>query len=138
MDLLARREHARAELAFKLEAKGVPEALAREVVEDLAARGLVDDRRYGEALVESRAERGYGPLYVLRELRMRGVDHDLSRELVDARRAEWAERAAYARCRHFGDALPEGAEARARQIRFLERKGFSRDHIKAALSGGEP
>jgi regulatory protein len=47
--------------------------VAAEVVEDLAARGDVDDARFARHWVETRAARGYGAARLRAELRARGV-----------------------------------------------------------------
>lgn len=104
--------------------------MADAVVAEIAARGLADDGRFAEGFARSRVERGYGPLRVAQELRQRGVDDALAREVLAAYQGEWPERMETARARRFGDA-PRDRGERLRQARFLEQRGFPRELIRA-------
>ncbi|HEX5314115.1 MAG TPA: regulatory protein RecX [Gammaproteobacteria bacterium] len=133
--LLARREHARGELAAKLRARGVSSADAAPVLDRLQAAGLLSDARFVEQLLRTRLRQGYGPTRIRRDLAAKGVapgSEDTALALGDE---EWAARAEAIRRRHFGGDLPtEGAE-RSRQARFLERRGYAAAHIARVLRG---
>ncbi len=139
--LLARREHSRAELRRKLCRGGRPEALVERVLEALAREGLQDDRRFAEAYLRSRRERGYGPLRVAVELRQRGVDRELvERVLAEEGEAEgpWAAVLERARRQRFGAARPRDEAERARQARFLQQRGFPLALVLEALGEAAP
>jgi len=132
--LLARREHSRAELARKLDERGVPAELAAETLDSLAARRLQSDARYAEALITSRAGRGQGPVRIRRELAERGVAPAIVDDALDGAGQDWFELARQVRRRRFGaGGAPTEWEARVRQSRFLEYRGFSSDQIRHAL-----
>jgi len=59
--LLALREHSRGELRRKLGACGYAAAEVGRLIEDLADRGLVSDRRMAEVYVDERVRKGFGP-----------------------------------------------------------------------------
>ena len=132
--LLARREHARAELARKL----APHAESAEALEilldDLCTRRLLSDERYVEMRMNARSAR-LGNARLAHELRMQGV----ADELVDAALAAGEDELTRARQvwqRKFGDqcSVPDTAE-RARQTRFLMSRGFSGETIRRVLRG---
>src|SRR4030065_1051 len=50
----------------------------------LAAEGLVSDERFIEALLHVRRVRGYGPLYIRRELEEKGIDRGTIERWLDA------------------------------------------------------
>ena len=133
--LLARREHARAELAKKL----APHAESAEeldaLLDDLAARRLLSDARYVEMRVAARGAR-YGNARLAQELRAAGVDG----ELVDSGLAAAEDELARARevwQRKYGSVgLPADTSGRARQTNFLMRRGFSGETIRRVLRGG--
>ena len=128
--LLARRDFARAELHAKLRSKGFEATAAEEVVAGLAARGVIDDRRFAENYVNWHAQRGQGPIRIAAELRRHGVPD----ALVDAALAggpDWRALASRARRARFGGQPPASWTDKARQARFLQYRGFS-DHIRAA------
>lgn len=57
MDLLARREHGRAELSRKLRQRGASAELIDPALDRLAEEGLLDESRYLESFIASRADR---------------------------------------------------------------------------------
>jgi len=56
-----------------LHRRGAPAEVAAEVVNDLVARGYVDDAAFARQWVSARAARGYGAARLRMELRARGV-----------------------------------------------------------------
>ena len=134
--LLVRRDFASAELRAKLCSKGFEEAAAGQVIAELAARGVLDDRRFAENYVNWHAGRGQGPIRIAADLRKRG----LPEALVDAALAsgaDWSALARRARTARFGRTPPATWADKARQARFLQYRGFSSDHIRAA-TGADP
>jgi len=130
LNLLARREHSRQELRAKLVQRGVPEALAEAVTGELVERNLLNEGRFIEAFVRSRVERGYGPLKIEAELRARGIAEGVSAHLFD-----WIALARGARDRRFGRDHPRDWRERARQMRFLQQRGFDGSQIRAVFTG---
>ena len=131
--LLARREHSELELRHKLAGRQFGDALIDTVVAELAAQGLVSDRRFAEAYVRGRFERGFGPQRIQSELRERGVATDLAAETLAELSGAWVDSAARQRNKRFGAGLPEDARERARQMRFLQQRGFTGDQIRAVF-----
>jgi len=62
LDLVSRREHSRHELMQKLD-KRYPETLPiiEEVLEKLVLNKILDDERFAEMYLNSRARKGFGP-----------------------------------------------------------------------------
>jgi len=136
MALLARRDFTSQELRAKLDAKGFATAATAAVIADLIRAGLLNDERYAQNYVAYHAGRGQGPVRIAAELRRRG----LAADLIDGALAGGPEWGALARkvCRaKFGPQPPASWAQRARQARFLQYRGFSSDHIRAA-TGAEP
>ena len=133
LDLLARREHGRRELAQKLRGRGFDADQVDAVIGQLEAEGLLSEARYAESYVRSRVARGIGPVRLRGELAARGVaeteiEHALSSAAVD-----WRELADEVRAKRFGPARPADFKERARQARFLHQRGFSSEHVRRAL-----
>ena len=68
MDMLARREHAPAELADKLAKRDHDREQISSVLDELIDEGLLSQTRYADAMVASRAARGVGPVRIRAEL----------------------------------------------------------------------
>ncbi|MBX5461695.1 MAG: regulatory protein RecX [Steroidobacteraceae bacterium] len=130
--LLARRDYASGELRQKLEGQGYEAGAVSAALADLVASKIVDDARFAENYVTSHAARGHGPVRIAADLRAL----NLPAELIDAALAagpDWRARAREVRIRRFGLEEPVTWAQKARQGRFLQYRGFSSDHIRAAL-----
>jgi regulatory protein len=132
--LLTRRDHSRAELTNKLAAQAESSEQLEAVLDRLQTERLLSDQRYASQRVVARAGR-YGNARLKQELRQSGVsDEDIVAALPEggdeaARcRAVWA--------RKFSD-LPHSAAERAKQMRFLQYRGFSGDAIRRVMRGAE-
>ena len=90
--LLASREYSLVELSTKLGRRFVAAAV-QQVVGELHEQGTVDDERYGEAFCRSRAERGYGPMFIARELEQNGLDKELIETLLEPYEDRWLDNA---------------------------------------------
>lgn len=90
--LLASREYSVVELSTKLGSRFAAAAV-QQVVGELHEQGTVNDERYGEAFCRSRAERGYGPMYIVRELEQNGLDKELIETLLEPYQDRWFDNA---------------------------------------------
>jgi regulatory protein len=131
--LLARREHSRAELAGKLRMHVHPGEDLEELLEDLSRRKLLCDERYAESRAHA-LSRKYGAARIAHELRAKGLDKELAKQASGAARSTEVERAREVWYRKFRVAA-KTREERARQMRFLQSRGFSFDAIRAVIGG---
>jgi regulatory protein len=134
--LLARRDYSSAELRAALAARACEGALLDELLVALAREGVLDDARFAGNYASYRAARGQGPVRIAAELRQRGVAEALI-EAALAQEPDWVARARAARRAKFGGEPPGSWPEKARQARFLQYRGFSADHIRAA-TGADP
>ena len=134
LGLLARRDHAAPELERKLKERGFDRLAAGAVIQELAAEHLLDDERYVEHFVAYHVTRGQGPARITAELRQLQLPADIIRRHLDAV-VDWPGHARVVRRKKFGATIPGSYSARAKQARFLQYRGFSSDHIRAALAG---
>ena len=131
--LLSRRDYPRGALKERLTDAGFDTAAAEAAVAGLEGERLVNDERFVEAVLAGRIARGHGPLRIVRELRQAGVAPRLVAAAVDAGAPEWRDRAILLQQRRFGSGAPRDTRQRARQARFLLYRGFTPDHVRAAL-----
>ena len=131
--LLARREHSRAELARRLAPHAEAEKV-QDLLDILISERLLSDQRYACQRAAIRGTR-IGNARLKAELQAQGVDAEtLATALAECGDEEIRCRAV--RAKKFGE-LPADAEARARQMRFLQTRGFSLEAIRKALKGSE-
>ncbi len=86
-----------------------------------------------EMLVRARRARGFGPLWIKKELQEKGVAGELIAERLDVSGRGWLEEIRRVRQKKFGAKQPENFAARARQARFLQYRGFTHDQIRCAF-----
>ena len=133
MDLLSRREHSRLELERKLTERGFGAECVNSVLERLQEDNLLNEARFVESFVCARVGKGQGPARIYAQLSQRGVDMSRARAWVEQADINWSSLAAGVREKRFGPGRPQDFKARARQVKFLEYRGFDRQQIDAAL-----
>jgi regulatory protein len=129
--MLARREHARAELKSRLTPHAEDPGQVEELLDELEQLGYLSESRFVESVLNTRRPR-FGALRVLHDLRQKGVSEAgleqakaaLADSELEAARAVWR--------RKFGQ-LPQSATERARQARFLASRGFSAEVVHKVL-----
>ncbi len=134
MDLLARREHGRVELARKLRQRGAADELIEAALDRLAEQGLLSETRYLHSFVASRGRGGHGPLRIREELAQRGLPREAIEQALSEADINWSEQLRAVWQRKFGQ-LPVDAKSHAQQGRFLAYRGYPLDLIGRLLRG---
>jgi regulatory protein len=134
--LLARREHSRAELTRKLAHAGHTDSEIAPLLDELEAKNWLSDRRFAESYVADKRARS-GAIKLAFELRQRGISDALIEDVLKDHRHSELERAKEIWRKKFG-LPPANAAEKARQIRFLQSRGFSGDMIRRVLRGHCP
>ncbi len=133
MNLLVRREHSQAELRRKLLQRYDSIQLVDAVLQQLIEQRLQSDARFTEIYIRMRAERGYGPLRINNELQERGINTALIAEFLDPDAALWFDYAKLVWQKKYGKKIPKSYEERAKQMRFLQYRGFTMAQINVVM-----
>ncbi len=139
LQYLARREYSRAELAAKLRpyARVEDEFEQLQIVDidalldDLVASGYLADERAATQLLHARRPR-FGAQRIAHELHQKGISEELIEQALPALKETELETARGVWQKKYG-ALPHDAKEKARQMRFLQSRGFSMDVIFRVL-----
>lgn len=140
MQCLARREHSRTELRAKLlphlphdeESGEAPDETALDaVLDDLERRGWLSDERAAAQLVQARRGR-YGTLRIVHELRQKGMGESLIASTIPDLKETEFEAARDVWRKKFGN-FPTDQKEKARQVRFLQSRGFPLDVVFKVL-----
>ncbi len=140
MELLARREHSRAELKDKLKRREYeyPADFIETVLDDFAERNLQSDERFAEVYVRSRINRGFGETKIRSELQSRGVTGDVMLLALEAADVNWHDNAEAALTKKFSSAVRaenvRSQKIRAKMQRFLQNRGYNPDQIISAVN----
>jgi regulatory protein len=128
---LSAREHSRLELARKLTPHIQEGDDLNQLLDWLVAQKFLSDSRFAESLVNRRAAR-YGSSRILSELQSHGLDDAAVSTLRISLLEDENERAFQVWEKKFGTAATSH-EGRAKQMRFLQQRGFSNSAIQSAI-----
>ena len=129
--LLARREHSRAELARKLESTGFVQQDIAPLLDEFETKNWLSDRRFAESYVADHRARA-GSVKLAYDLRQRGVSDAIIEVVLSENHDSELERAREVWKKKFGSSPTDRAE-KARQMRFLQSRGFEADTIRRVI-----
>ena len=128
---LSAREHSRLELARKLTRHIQEGDDLDQLLDWLVAQKFLSEARFAESLVNRRAAR-FGSSRILSELQSHGLDDEYVSPLRISLLEGENERAFQVWERKFGVAATSHEE-RAKQMRFLQQRGFSNSAIQFVI-----
>lgn len=128
---LSAREHSRLELARKLARHAQEGDDLDQLLDWLVTQKFLSDERFAESLVNRRASR-YGSSRILSELQSHGLDDATVSTLKVSLLEGENERAMEVWQKKFGT-KPGSHEERAKQMRFLQQRGFSNSAIQFVI-----
>ena len=128
---LSAREHSRLELARKLQRYAQESDDVEALLDTLEAAKLLSQSRFSESLVHRRAAR-FGNNRILSELQSHGIEGDALGDIKASLVQDEAVRAREVWRKKFNQA-PADASERAKQMRFLQQRGFSQHAIQSAM-----
>ncbi|KZN14947.1 regulatory protein RecX [Marinomonas sp. TW1] len=132
--LLNQREHACAEVAVKLKQKGHSEEDIDNTIQQLKELNYLNDERFAEIYVRSKANRSLGPTRIRQELIQKGLSSDIIKNAIEEAECDWYELAKDAKVRKFGEQPAQDFKEKSKQMRHLQYKGFDYDQIQYAVS----
>ena len=133
LDLISRREHSRYELMQKLN-KRYPETqpLIEEVLDKLIVNNILDDERFAEMYINSRARKGFGPKKIEMELSSKHVESFIISSSLEAY-DNWIENAKKELLKKFKGIVPTDYQSKIKQKQFLFNRAFSTQIIDKVL-----
>ena len=133
VSLLAQREYSRQELTDKLTAAQASPEEVEQALAQLEAKGLVNDARVVETLVNRRSGK-LGATRLRQELQAKGVSAELVAETMAGLKGTELARAQAVWQKKFGQLAATSAE-RNKQARFLASRGFSGEVVRQVVAG---
>lgn len=134
VSLLARREHSVSELRNKLQRYDHQDNEIEKTLQWLKTNDLQSDQRFTQSYLRHRSQRGCGELRIKQELKQRGVSDTLIAEAFKAAEIDWFALAVAVRCKRFGEQVPVDFKERAKQLRFLQYRGFTHEQITESFN----
>lgn len=133
--LLSGREHSRAELQRKLAQHETEPGELERALDDLEAKGFINEQRVVESVLHRRAGR-LGAARVRQELQAKGLNPQAVAEAVAGLQDTEEARAREVWRKKFGEP-PADIAARGKQMRFLLTRGFAAETIRRVVSGSD-
>lgn len=133
--VLTRKEYSKAELIEKLATYAANREEVINLVEELSNNNYQSDQRVAEIVLSSQKRKGKGPQHIKLALKNKKINSELIQE--ELKKIDWAEQAYQLKIKKFGITIERDPKLKAKQIRFLQYRGFDMDAIMKAISRKE-
>lgn len=133
--VLTRKEYSKAELIEKLATYAANREEVINLVEELSNNNYQSDQRVAEIVLSSQKRKGKGPQCIKLALKNKKINSELIQE--ELKEIDWAEQAYQLKIKKFGITVERDPKLKAKQIRFLQYRGFDMDAIMKAISRKE-
>ena len=133
--VLTRKEYSKAELIEKLATYAADREEVINLVEELSEQNYQSDQRVAEIVLSSQKRKGKGPQRIKLALKNKKINSELIQE--ELKEINWAEQAYQLKIKKFGSSVEKDPKLKAKQIRFLQYRGFDMDAIMKAINRKE-
>ncbi|ENM5852636.1 recombination regulator RecX [Vibrio mimicus] len=137
LQLLSRRDHSEHELQQKLALKGHQTEVIDEVVKYCLELGYLSDVRYAASQTRQMVHKGYGEQRLRQQLKEKRVAEDVIGQVLAEQTIDWFELAKEVAHKKFKSGISLERSQYAKQVRYLQYRGFSFDQIRYALQASE-
>lgn len=129
--VLTRKEYSKKDLIEKLALYAMHRDEVLTLVDELARENYQSDQRVAEMTVRSQIRKGKGPNRIKLALNAKSIDKALAKD--DMEDVDWYEQAYQLKLKKYGSTVATDAKLKAKQIRFLQYRGFEMDAIMKAI-----
>lgn len=133
--VLTRKEYSKADLIEKVALYAADRDEVIALVEELAQENYQSDQRVAEMTVRSQLRKGKGPNRIKLALKSKHLDKALVQDDMDE--IDWYEQAYQLKVKKYGTDVSKDPKLKAKQIRFLQYRGFDMDSIMKAITRKE-
>lgn len=133
IQLLSRRDHGEYELQQKLTQKGYEVADVEQTIQFCLEHRYLDDLRYAQSQIRQHVAKGHGLRRIQQELKLKRVSEAAIEQAFEREPQDWFELARLTAQKKFKGEKATDQKEYARQIRFLQYRGFSFEQIQYAL-----
>ncbi|UUM30953.1 recombination regulator RecX [Vibrio japonicus] len=134
MQLLSRRDHGEFELYQKLSLKGYEDEVIEEAINFCLNHNYLDDLRYAKSQIRQHVYKGHGERRIKQELNQKRVAESVIERALKEEPQDWFELAKQAAEKKFKGTKAKDQKEYAKQVRFLQYRGYSFEQISYALS----
>ncbi|SDB88213.1 regulatory protein RecX [Acinetobacter boissieri] len=125
--LLGRKEYSKAELTQKLQQYAEDIDEVHVIVEQMIEYNYQNDERYAQQMFRSQLNKGQGPQRIKQKVQQKSVDLQFIEAQLES--TNWLAEAYTLKVRRFGQEIATDPKIKAKQVRFLQYRGYSLDTI---------
>ena len=133
LDCLSRREYGSQELLRKMLLKDHDQDVSEQVLSELIEEDLLSDERFAEAMVSHGAFKGQGPRKIRHDLAKKSLDTHFVNAAFNSSTVDWFALCKEVRLKKYGAENPKEWKDKAKQMRFLQTRGFDTEQINASF-----
>ena len=133
VDLLSRRDYSRLELFRKLKARCEDVDVLEQLLDDFQQRNWQSDQRFAESFLNSRYQRGLGPMRLKQEMRDKGLANDVIQLALESLEVDWYQLAFDVAQKKSNSLKESDPNKKQKLFRFLAYRGFNSDQIAYAM-----
>ncbi|MCU4377488.1 regulatory protein RecX [Acinetobacter haemolyticus] len=130
--LLTRRDYSQAELTEKLNQYAIDSNEVAILVTELAEKNYQSDQRVAALTLSSQIRKGKGLQRIKQALKAKQLDAELIAEELEE--VDWLDQAYQLKVKKFGEDVTKDPKLKAKQIRFLQYRGFDMGVILKAIA----
>lgn len=130
--LLTRRDYSQAELTEKLNQYAIDPNEVAILVTELAEKNYQSDQRVATLTLSSQIRKGKGLQRIKQALKAKQLDAELIAEELEE--VDWLDQAYQLKVKKFGEDVTKDPKLKAKQIRFLQYRGFDMGVILKAIA----
>ncbi|MBT8141043.1 MAG: regulatory protein RecX [Gammaproteobacteria bacterium] len=133
LDCLSRREYGTQELHNKMLGKAHEPAVIAQVLRELTDEDLLSDERFAEAMLSHGAFKGQGPRKIRHDLAKKSLPAHFINAAFEVCEIDWFALAKEVRTKKYGTECPKEWKDKAKQMRFMQTRGFEIEHINGSF-----
>ncbi len=137
LNWLSRRDYSEAQLSQRLARLGGSAADIALVIAWCKAGQYLDQDRYIDMLLRSRANKGYGLNYIVQECRQQHISREDVLACAAALQLDWFALAQQCYLKKYGQTKITDYQDKLKRMAFMQRRGFNNEQIQFAINQTE-
>jgi len=137
LNWLSRRDYSEAQLTARLQRLGGEPAQVQAVLDWCKAQNYLNQQRFVQMLVRSRANKGYGLAYIIQECRQQQISRQQVLDCAGELALDWFALARQQYLKKYGLSAMTDYKDKLKRMAYLQRRGFSSEQIEFAINQTE-
>ena len=137
LNYLSRRDYSAAELKRRLLHQGGDAVAVDQVLAWCKTENYLNEQRYLQMLVSSRANKGYGLNYIVQQCKLQNINQQQVVNCAAELRIDWFALALQQYQKKYGDSAVTEYKERLKRMAYLQRRGFNCEQIQFAINHTE-